>query len=115
MAKDSEYQAHETLPWRDVEGFDKPGIQEKILYRDEKQGTYVRLLKIAPGFQTGDTPLKHDFDEFVWVLQGYAVNPRTGHQNATGMHAVFPAGLEHGPFFYPEGAVFLEFRHYAKK
>ena len=115
MEKISEFQAHETLPWTEVKGFDMPGIYEKILYRDEKQGTYVRILRMAPGFRSGDKPLKHDFDEFVWVVSGYSVNPRTGHQNTAGMHAVFPAGMEHGPFEYPEGAVFLEFRHYARK
>ena len=102
------------LPWSDVEGFERPGIKEKILYRDEKQGTYARLLKIEPGFETGSKTLKHDFDEIVWILNGYSLNPRTGDRNDTGMFAVFPAGMEHGPFSYPEGALFLEFRHYAK-
>jgi len=115
MPDSKEFKSHETLPWTEVEGFDQPGIDEKILYQDEKQGTYARLLKLAPGFKSGDTPLKHDFDEVVWVLDGYSVNPNTGNRYTPGMYAVFPAGTEHGPFFYPEGALFIEFRHYVKK
>lgn len=111
----SQFKSHENLPWTEVDGFDQPGIQEKILYRDEKQGTYVRLLELAPGFKTGDKPLKHDFDEVVWILKGYSVNPNTGDHNTTGMYAFSPAGTEHGPFYYPEGALFIEFRHYVQK
>lgn len=115
MNENKEFKSPEGMQWLKVGGFSQDGIFEKIIYRDERQGTYVRLLRLDPGFQSGEKPLKHDFDEVVWVLEGYSINGISGDRNDKGMFAVFPAGLEHGPFKYPEGALFLEFRHYPKK
>lgn len=114
MTNNAEFKSHDHLPWTEVAGFDQPGIEEKILYRDKRHGTYARLLRLAPGFKSGDKPLKHEFDETVWILDGYSINGRTGDRSEARMFAVFPAGMEHGPFIYPEGALFLEFRHYLK-
>ena len=92
-----------------------PGVDEIILYRDENSGTYARILRIAPGFPGGDKPLKHDFDEVVYIVQGGVVDVTTNKPYQAGMFASFPAGLEHGPLAAPVGAVFIEFRHYKTK
>ena len=86
-----------------------PGVDEIILYRDENSGTY------APGFPGGEKPLKHDFDEVVYIAQGGAVDVLTKKPYPAGTFASFPAGLEHGPLAAPVGAIFLEFRHYRAK
>ena len=92
-----------------------PGAEEIILYRDEKSGTYARILRLPPGFKGGDKPLKHDFNEVVYIAQGGIVDALTKEAYPTGYFASFPEGLEHGPLQAPVGAVFIEFRHYTAK
>ena len=42
--------------WKQVANL-PPGAEEIILYRDENSGTYVRLLRLPPGFTGTDKPL----------------------------------------------------------
>ena len=100
--------------WKQVANL-PPGAEEIILYRDEKSGTYARILRLPPGFKGGDKPLKHDFDEVVYIAQGGIVDAFTKTAYPTGYYANFPEGLEHGPLDAPVGAIFLEFRHYTAK
>jgi hypothetical protein len=86
-------------------------IWEKILWRDEETGTYIRLVRADPGFEGSDT-LIHDFDELVYVLQGNQSNVKTGQVWRQGMFSYFPEGTEHGPFSTNEGIVGIEFRFY---
>jgi hypothetical protein len=103
------------IPAQPVTSYGRPGATEQILYRDESTGTYVRLLRMPPNFQSGEQPLEHDFDEVVYVLEGTWHDLTSGARRAAGTVAVFPAGVPHGPFAYPEGAVFVEVRHYKPK
>ncbi|MFQ5711823.1 MAG: cupin domain-containing protein [Candidatus Geothermarchaeales archaeon] len=95
------------LEWRE----DVKGTWEIILSRDEKTGTYSRLLRTEPGWRSGKV-LIHDFDEIVYILKGGIINEETGEVYQTGTYAFFPAGTKHGPFLTPIGVVTLEFRHY---
>jgi len=52
-------------------------VWEKILWEDEKTGTYVRLVRVDPAFKA-EKPLRHEWDELVYVLQGQQVNTKTG-------------------------------------
>jgi len=97
--------------WQPVAGL-PPGAWEIILYRDPSSGTYSRLLRVAPGFPGSDKPLKHDFDEVVYVIKGRLIDCLTGQPYSAGSCAFFPAGQEHGPHTAPEGALMIEFRHY---
>lgn len=110
-----EFSAHEVVPWMEAKGYAAPGAVEKVLYQDAHDGSYVRLIKMPRGFKSGDEPITHDFDEVIWVLEGYCVNARTGERSEVGSFAAIPAGMNHGPFLYPEGGLFIEFRHYAKR
>ena len=96
------------MKWEKVE--DK--VWEKILRKDEKSGTYVRLIRVDPGFK-GEKPLSHDFDELVYVLQGQVVNIKNGKIWHQGMFCHFPAGVEHGPLATDEGTLAIEFRHFS--
>jgi uncharacterized RmlC-like cupin family protein len=98
-----------------VTSYAQPGATEQILYRDQTSGTYVRLLRMPPNFKSGDRPLQHDFDEVVYVLEGTWEDLTSGVRRPPGTVAVFPAGVPHGPFAYPEGALFIEVRHYKPK
>jgi hypothetical protein len=97
-------------PWEMLE--DK--IWEKILWKDENSGTYVRLIRVDPGFK-GDKILVHDFDEFVYVLQGQQGHIKDGTVWRQGMFSFFPAGTEHGPYKTDEGILSIEFRYFPEK
>jgi hypothetical protein len=102
-----------TREWHHVEGMPK-GVEESILYRDEKTGTYSRLLRYEPGYKGLDQPMVHDFDEVVYIAEGTAYNPRLGITYEAGSVAVFPAGTHHGPLASPTGGLLVEFRYYKK-
>lgn len=97
--------------WKQVPNLPQ-GAEEIILYKDEKSGTYARILRLPPGFRGGEKALKHDFDEVVYIAQGGIVDRLTNTPYPTGYYASFPKGLEHGPLDAPVGAIFIEFRHY---
>ena len=83
----------------------------KVLWRDERTGSHVRLLRADPG-SVDKEPLKHDFDELVYVLHGQQTNLNTGKICRPGTVSYYPAGTEHGPFSTEEGITSLEFRTY---
>ena len=87
---------------------------EKVIWKDEKSGTYARLVRLDPGGK-GKEILRHDFDELVYVLQGQLVNTRTGTVWHQGMLSSFPAGTEHGPFSTEEGIISIEFRYFSNR
>lgn len=112
MSEQSQYfNAVDAMPAAEVHTYAKPGAVERILYRDPVTGSYARMLDMPPGMVSGSAPLAHDFDEIVFVVSGRWVNQTDGSEHGPGTIAVFPKGAEHGPFEYPEGARFLEFRH----
>lgn len=100
-----------SLEWK-TEGVKPDGAKEAILYKDEKSGTYCRLLRLEPGFVGGKEPLCHEFDEIVYIISGGWVNERLGTRYEAGSFAVFPAGTKHGPLSAPVGVLALELRHY---
>lgn len=99
----------DTIEWEKVDN----KIWEKTIWKNEESGTYVRLVRVEPGFK-GEKTLRHDFDELVYVLQGQQVNVRTGKIWHQGMLSSFPAETEHGPFSTDEGILCIEFRYYRK-
>ena len=109
---DNLFRALDQIPTLPVTTYSQPGASEQILYRDADTGTYVRLLRMPPDFRSGEQPLQHTFDEVVYVLEGIWVDLTSGARRGPGTVAVFPAGTPHGPFGYPEGALFLEVRHF---
>jgi len=102
-----------TREWHQVAELPK-GVTETILYRDEKTGTYSRLLRYEPGYEGTDEPMCHDFDEVVYIAEGTAYNKRLNLTYKAGDVAVFPAGLKHGPLASPTGGLLVEFRYYKK-
>lgn len=100
--------------WQPVSGLPQ-GASEIILYRDQDSGTYCRLLRVEPNFPGSEQPLKHDFDEVVYIIRGGIIDSLTGEVYRAGMVGLFPEGREHGPHTAPIGALMIEFRHYKPK
>ena len=98
------------IEWVEVE----EKVWEKVLWRDEKTGSHVRLLRADPGSDEGGT-LKHPFDEWIYVLEGRQTNLNTGKVWRPGSVSFFPAGTEHGPFSTDEGITCLEVRIYKQE
>jgi len=98
------------------------GAYQAIAYRDKTSGTYVRLLRVDPGFADGSTwsedfgkgtCCKHmEFTEIIYLISGGLYNPRLECRYKAGDIAVFPAATAHGPMEAPVGALMIEYRHF---
>ena len=94
------------MKWEKVQDL----VYEKILWKDEKSGTYARLIRVDAGFR-GEKALSHEFDEVVYILQGQVKNTQNGKIWHQGMFCFFPNGVEHGPLETEEGCLSIEFRY----
>ena len=104
------------VPWRPsagsaTAGAGGPGIEEKILSRDPDTGDVTRLLRFAPGVETGET-IAHDFWEEVWILHGSLTDLGLQRTFTAGMYACRPPGMSHGPYRSPSGALLFETRYH---
>jgi hypothetical protein len=112
MAK-KEQEVHETesLPWRPIEG--SPGLYEKILNMDPETGSVTRLLRFEPGARTPGV-LKHDFYEEIWILEGTQIDLGKNLEIKAGYYGYRHPGMEHGPYYSPNGVITFETRNYIK-
>jgi len=103
------FQDSELLAWEPEAGID--GLYSKTLTRCAETGSYTRLLKFVPGTNTTSAGVQaHDHLEELLVIEG-AIFDLTLEQNFTaGMYANRLAGMDHGPWVAPAGAVTLELR-----
>lgn len=106
------------IAWRAVAasptgGAGGPGVQEKILSRDEASGDATRLLKFDAGVETKET-IAHDFWEEVWILEGELIDLGKKQTFTAGMYACRPPGMAHGPYRVPKGCMTLEFRYHKR-
>jgi len=110
----------DSLPWKPVTGSKTagvggPGVEEKILSRDEQAGDVTRLLRFQPGVETQGT-IAHDFWEEVWILEGELIDLGKKQTFTAGMYACRPPGMLHGPYRVPQpGCMTLEIRYGFKK
>lgn len=96
---DSRYVDPATLPWQPT-GF--PGIDWKILYRDEARGLLTAYLRWEPG---SFLPMHEHVDvEQTWVLEGYLEDDQG--RCGPGQFVWRPQGSRHVARA-PEGAVML--------
>jgi hypothetical protein len=98
------------IEWSPVEGY-PDGIHEKVLYRDEEDGSHSRLIRVEAGIET-EEPFEHDFFEEVFVLEGWMIDHRLDKEYGTGYYAMHPPGMIHGPFSFPVGLLAFEARYY---
>ncbi|WP_166353593.1 cupin domain-containing protein [Phytoactinopolyspora limicola] len=112
MAKpEIEFTPTSSVPFRPC---DPPidGLSEAVLARNGTDGTITRILRFEPGTDTSPIgTLTHDFWEEVYIFEGSFVDLRLGRTFRTGDWATRPPGMEHGPWFSPDGAKMFEVRY----
>ncbi|MEE6272661.1 cupin domain-containing protein [Georgenia sp. MJ206] len=112
MPKDElEFFPAETVGWTPCEG-KVPELTERILTHGDRPGVVSRILRFAPGTDTSaNGPLRHDFWEEVYILEGSLTDLRLGQTFTAGSFACRPPGMEHGPWTSEEGCLTFEVRY----
>lgn len=109
--KELEFTDTSGLDWTTCEG-KVSTLKEKIIVRDDVNGTVSRLLKFEPGTDTSPNGiLKHDFWEEVYILEGSIRDLRLNQTFTKGMYACRPPGMLHGPWVTDEGCMTFEVRY----
>ena len=108
MAKpEHEFFPHDDIPWLPVAGV--PGLERKILVRDEETGDWTQMSRFAPGTDT--TPMgvqEHDFWEEVFIVSGSLHDLTLDRLFGEGSYACRPPGMPHGPWRTEDGCVTFE-------
>lgn len=109
--KELEFFDGESVEWTQCEG-KVPTLKERILVRDDEDGTVSRLLKFEPGTDTSPNGiLEHDCWEEVYILEGSITDLRLNQTFTKGMYACRPPGMKHGPWVTKEGCMTFEVRY----
>jgi anti-sigma factor ChrR (cupin superfamily) len=93
----------ESMDWEPFPGM--PGVWERVLAFDEETGSYTRLIKAAPGFES-DEVRAHDFWEESYILEGSF--EEDGVVYGPGTFVCNQPGFEHGPYRSETGWLALE-------
>jgi len=110
--KQQEIHEVESIPWTAIQG--NPGAYEKVLNVDPKTRSVTRLLKFEPGTRTNEI-LRHDFYEEIFVLGGTLIDTGQNLELEKGYYGYRHPGMEHGPYYSPDGMVTFEVRNYEKE
>jgi redox-sensitive bicupin YhaK (pirin superfamily) len=95
--------------WRHAKG-EPEGVDEVLLHR-QKDGSYTHVLRIKDGVEFTQ-PVKHDFYEEAYYLEGEMLNTKTKETIGAGAYVFHRPGEEHGPFKCLKTCLILEFRYY---
>jgi mannose-6-phosphate isomerase-like protein (cupin superfamily) len=98
----------EKMPWKPFEHPKLPkGTLVKLLRTEDDTGGATLLFKVDKGFH--EDKHKHPSDCDWMILEGKMID-KQGNENKRGTYVFVPAGVEHGPYSAPEGAIlFLHF------
>jgi hypothetical protein len=91
------------LPWAPFPG--SPGMWQRVLSMDEATGSYTRLIRADPGYESPE-PVAHDFWEESWILEGSFIED--GRTFGVGTYVCNPPGYQHGPYQTATGWLALE-------
>ncbi len=83
------------------------GVHEKMLWRDEKTGASVALIKFDQGAGIPE-PHAHASNQMMYCLSGRYEYTRTGLVLTPGVFYCNPKGAVHGPTYAHEETVVLE-------
>ena len=95
--------------WRRAKG-EPEGVDEVLLHK-HKDGSYTHILRVKEGVEFRE-PVKHDFYEEAYYLEGEMVNTKTKERIGGGAYVFHEPGEEHGPFKCLKTCLILEFRYY---
>ena len=107
MKSEHEFFAVDQVPWT-VAG---PGITQRVLSSDPEDGTLTRLARWAPGTQTADEVIRHEYFEEVYLLEGSITDLTLGQTFTVGYYAARRPGMPHGPYRTDDGCTMLEIHH----
>ena len=83
------------------------GVHEKMLWRNEKTGASIALIKVEQGVGIPE-PHAHDSNQFMYCLKGRYEYLPTGLVLVPGSFYCNPKGMVHGPTLAHEETVFIE-------
>jgi quercetin dioxygenase-like cupin family protein len=92
------------MPWREKS---LQGVFEKMLWRDERNGGSIALIKFAKGAGIPE-PHRHASNQFMFCLEGRYEYTATGIVLTPGSFYCNPKGNVHGPAVAHEETVVLE-------
>jgi len=101
--------ANRRLRWRRARG-EPEGVTEAILHR-HPDGSYTHLLRVEKGAEFL-LPVRHDFYEEVYYINGEMLNTATRERIRGGAYVFHEPGEAHGPFRCLKTCLILEFRYY---
>ncbi len=107
----SDIKALQRADWRRAKG-EPEGVDEVLLHRHE-DGSYTHVMRIKEGVEY-TKPVKHDFYEEAYYLEGEMLNTRTNKTIEGGAYVFHEPGEEHGPFKCMKTCLVLEFRYYKR-
>ena len=89
------------------------GISQRIIARDEKGRTLVRILEYAPGVDTALNGVQsQDYYEEVFIVEGSTIDLRLNQEFTKGCLASRPPKMPHGPWKSPNGCIMYEVNYY---
>jgi len=92
------------IPWREKS---LAGVSEKMLWRDEKAGSSIALIKFDAGARIPE-PHLHASNQFMFCLKGRYEYTKTGVTLTPGSFYWNPKGNVHGPTLAHEETIVLE-------
>ena len=95
--------------WRHAKG-EPEGVEEVVLHKHE-DGSYTHIMRVKKGVEFRE-PVKHDFYEEAYYLEGEMINTKTEERIEGGAYVFHEPGEEHGPFKCLKTCLILEFRYY---
>jgi quercetin dioxygenase-like cupin family protein len=96
--------ATQSMEWREKS---LRGVHEKLLWRDEKTGASIALIRIESSFGIPE-PHSHASNQFMFCLEGRYEYTATGLVLTPGVFYWNPKGNVHGPTVAHEDTVFIE-------
>jgi hypothetical protein len=94
------------VPWTK----DGRGITQRVLTEAE-DGTLTRIARWAPGTDSGDEVIRHEYFEEVYLIEGSLTDVTLGKTFSAGDYAARRPGMPHGPYRTDEGCTMLEIRY----
>lgn len=105
----ADIKSNQRTRWGHAEG-EPEGVDEVLLHRHE-DGSYTHIMRVKEGVEFRD-PVKHDFYEEAYYLEGEMLNTKTKKRIGGGAYVFHEPGEEHGPFKCLKTCLILEFRYY---